>query len=142
MRGVRALAAVAILSMSAGAVGAELPLRSGFYTLQDIPCDQASFANANVLHVMPGRFEIGKDICAITRIAPGSNALMLTMRCEDRSIGRKSTQSMPVRIFDREHFVYGRRPDARYRYCALESMSEEWRTMNELEPFYPAYEPG
>ncbi|MBL8689008.1 MAG: hypothetical protein JNL04_07900 [Rhodospirillaceae bacterium] len=107
--------------------------------LEDIPCDQASFAN--VLHVMPGRFEIGKDICAITRLAPGKTTLMLTMRCEDRSIGRKSTQSMPIRIIDRERFVYGRRGFERYRYCALESMPEEWQTMNELEPFHPAYEP-
>jgi hypothetical protein len=139
MRRPGALAAVGALLGSVAASAAELPLRSGFYTLQDIPCDDASFAN--VLHVMPGQFELGKDLCTITRLAPSQNSLMLTMRCEDRSIGRKSTRSTPIRIIDREHFVFGRRADARYRYCALESMNEEWRTADELEPFYPVYDP-
>ena len=140
MRDVRALVAAAVLLVSDSAFAVELPLRAGFYTLQDTPCDRASFAN--VLHVMPGRFEIGKDICIITRLSTGSTSLMVTLRCEDRSIGRKSTQSLPIRIIDREHFVYGRRIDARYRYCERESMNDEWRTMDELEPFYPAYDPG
>ncbi len=139
MRGLGALSVAAALMSSAAASAAELPLRSGFYTLQGVPCETASFAN--VLHVMPGRFELGKDICTITRLAAGQTALMLTMACEDRSIGRKFIQSMPVRIQDREHFVYGRRPDALYRYCAPESMPEKWRNANELEPFHPAADP-
>ncbi len=140
MRGLGALLAAGALTCSVAAVAAELPLRSGFYTLQGTPCEAASFAD--VLHVMPGRFELGKDLCAITRLVPGQTSLMVTMGCEDRATGRKFTQSMPVRIRDREHFVYGRRPDALYRYCPLESMPAEWRSMDELEPFHPTYEAG
>ena len=139
MRGLGALLAACALTCSVAAVAAELPLRSGFYTLQGTPCEAASFAD--VLHVMPGRFELGKDLCTITRLAPGQTSLMVTMGCEDRVTGRKFTQSMPIRIRDREHFVYGRRPDALYRYCALDTMPEKWRTANELEPFYPADDP-
>ncbi len=139
MRGFGALSVAAALMSAAAASAAELPLRAGFYTLQGVPCEGASFAN--VLHVMPGRFELGKDICTITRLAAGQTALMLTMACEDRAIGRKFTQSMPIRIQDREHFVYGRRPDALYRYCAPGSMPEKWRNANELEPFYPDADP-
>lgn len=135
MRAADALVAAGVLIWSGTASAAELPLRSGFYTLQGIPCAAASFAN--VLHVMPGRFELGKDLCAITRLVPGQTSLMVTMGCEDRATGRKFTQSMPIRIRDREHFVYGRRPDALYRYCALESMPAEWRSRDELEPFDP-----
>ena len=134
-----ALVAAGVLVCSV-AIAAELPLRPGFYTLQGIPCADASFAN--VLHVMPGRFEIAKDICTVTRLVPAQTSLTVTMACEDRAIGRRFTQSMPVRIRDREHFVYGRRPDALYRYCVRESMPEGWREMDELEPFYPAYAPG
>lgn len=140
MRGICAFVAAWVSSVSVAAFAAELPLRSGFYTLVDIPCAEVSLAN--VLHVMPGRFEIGKDICTVTRLVPGGTSLMLTIACEDRSTGRKSTQSMPIRIEDREHFIYGRRPDARYRYCARETMPKEWRDADELEPFYPAYRPN
>jgi hypothetical protein len=107
----------------------ELPLKRGFYVMNDTACGNAS--NATLLLIRAGGMNGARDACDFSLIErTGPTSYRAAVACTDIQGGGVETSTYLYEILDSAQFSYGTEGSdyrSHFRYCEQSSLPDPWR---------------